>query len=466
MEQIDISEIVQDFRHHVAMNRNIILSGAFGSGKSYMLDVFKRTYSRIFNAITIYPINYAISGNADIVEYIKHDIIYQLVLQGYITERTDFSAVASSVFTTENFTNLTERLLDRIPGGGLISEAIRIAVEAGEKRDSEKHAVADYLEGFNKTGSIYECDVYTELIRLGLDAGRREGKQWMIIVEDLDRIDPHNIFRLLNVFGAHLDCRYVTGEDVPTNKFGFDKIVFVLDYRQANEIYNQYFGLDSDGSWEGYISKFLTSQPFYFEGVASAAKEVVLRGIAKDCSIDYKIIETLFSREYSIRTLSKVSFDGFASFLRTDKVELPNGGFLSADCKFTRLLYYLQQLDGGLNKLKEIEEEDLQGYFEILAPALLYHHQTSKLYIDHSRINRPDGFPDLGDGDEAEDDLVHTYYNISVSNAGATVVKEVKLVGWSGNLNIIEMSSSDSFTFFVVEVLSNFYSKHTRYIVR
>lgn len=463
MNHIDISEIVRDFHHHVVMNKNIIFSGAFGSGKSYMIDEFKRTYRNEFNVITIYPINYVISGNADIVEYIKHDIIYQLVLQGYITERTDFSTISSSVFTTENFTRLTTHILDNLPGGGLIADAIRIGLEAKEKRESEKHTVANYLEGFNRAGSIYERDVYTEMIRLGLDAGRREGKKWLLVVEDIDRIDPHNIFRLLNVFGAHFDCRYVAGEEAEPNKFGLDKVVFVLDYQQTNEIYNRYFGLDSNSSWEGYISKFLTSQPFYFEGVAGAAKNMVLRDVAQNCRLDYKIIEVLFTQDYSIRTLSKVSFEGFETFLRTDKIELPGGAFLAVDSRLTRLLYYFQQLNGGIGRLKEIMEENPMVYLEIVAPALLYHHQSSCLYIDYSSPIRCDDYVDCDIDDEKEEDRTHTYYNITVSDDGAAEVKEVVIVGLSTSIKPIEISTDDSYSFFVVEVLAPFCSRFTRY---
>lgn len=463
MEQIDISEIVQDFRHHVVMNKNIILSGAFGSGKSYMLDEFKRKYSCEFKIVTIFPINYTISGNADIVEYIKHDIIYQLVLQGYITEHTDFSAVSDSIFTTENLTKLTERLLEKIPGGGLISEAIRIGIETSERHDCEKHAVADYLEGFNKVGSIYERDIYTEMIRVGLDNGRRDGMQWMLIIEDLDRIDPHNIFRLLNVFGAHLDYSYITGEEVKTNKFGFDKIVFVLDYRQTSEIYNRYFGLESENSWEGYISKFLSSQPFYFEGVAAAAKGVVLRSIAQDCRIDYKIIETLFPHEYSIRTLSKVTFEGFESFLRKEKVELSDGSAFAADCRFTRLLYYLHQLDGGINQLGKILEEKPVDYLEIVAPALLYHRKESSVFIDHCRLKQSDDYEDYDVNDNSEEDYEHTYYHVGVTSDGAIEIKEVKFAIVPAHTIDMKISEDDSFAIFVVNYLSDFCSRFTRY---
>lgn len=446
MNHIDISHIVQDFHHHVSVNRNIILSGAFGSGKSYMIDVFKRTYSKEFNTITIYPINYAISDNTDIMEYIKRDIIYQLVLLGYISEKTDFETLSSVIFTTENAVKMTSYLLNNIPGGGLIAAAIKTALETKESYDSKKQAVSSYLEEFGKAGSIYERDVYTEMIHLGLEEGRRDGKQWMLIIEDLDRIDPKNIFRLLNVFGAHLDCHYITGEESETNKFGFDKLVFVLDYVQTCNIYNQYFGLDSDDSWEGYISKFLTSQPFYFNGVSSVAAKEVFRSIASECRLSVNIVEKIFLEEYSIRTfsmrtLSKVSSNGFESFLRTDHIDLSNGEILTADCKLTRLAFYLWQLNGRINQLKRIVA-DTVDYLELVAPVLLYQHQCSSLCVNFSRVG---------------------YFLVTASD-GVTKVKKIKQSSLLRlEVEIIGMDTDPrNFTLMAIEI-NGFLEKFTRY---
>lgn len=460
MNHIDISNLVQDFHHHVALNRNVILSGAFGSGKSYMLDEFKRAYCDEFNTITIYPINYAVSGNADIMEYIKHDIIFQLVQEGYITEQTDFSKAASAVFTPENIGKMATRLLANIPGGNLIAGAIEAGIEAKKTYDEEKKTVSKFMEGFQKAGSIYERDVYTEMIRLGLDEGRRrDRKKWILFIEDLDRIDPKNIFRLLNVFGAHLDCRYVSGEEAETNKFGFDKIVFVLDYWQTAAIYNQYFGIDTENSWEGYISKFLSSQPFYFKSVAAMARKEVLEFIARECRLDDNVIETIFAGNYSVRSLSKVSSDNFGSFLRTRRIDLPDGKSLATDCQLTRLLFYLQQLNGNMNRIRDISERHPIEYVSILAPVILYHHQSSTLCVDYILPDREREY-DLDVMDDESDTDLHNFFIATVTSNGNVEVKSASSV-----CNAVEISSGSRFFELMSGAINRFCEEFTRYRV-
>lgn len=458
MNHIDITEIVQDFRHHVAVNQNVILSGAFGSGKSYMLDEFKKTYSDKFNTITIYPINYAVSDNADIMEYIKHDIIFQLVQEGYITEQTDFSKAASAIFTPENVGKLATHLLANIPGGNLIAAAIKTGMEAKKTYDDEKKTVHTFMEGFQKAGSIYERDVYTEMIRIGLDEGRlRDRKKWILLIEDLDRIDSHNIFRLLNVFGAHLDAHYVSYEENETNKFGFDKIVFVLDYKQTEDIYNKYYGSDYGNAWEGYISKFLSSQPFYFEGVAEKARKDVLQFIAHECRLDVNVIETIFAGRYSVRSLSKVSSDNFNLFLRTRRIDLPDGKSLSTDCQLTRLLFYLQQLNVSVNSIHDISEKYLTEYVSILAPVMLYHHQSSTLGLDYIRPDREREYDmDVMDG-ESDADL-HSLFQVTIASNGKTDVKLVSSVP-----DAVEINSSSRFYELMSGAVDEFCEKFTRY---
>lgn len=467
MNHIDISSILQDFNFHVRSNQNIILSGAFGSGKSYMLNQFRWSYTANYNIITIYPINYAISSNVDILEYIKHDIIFQLIQKGYISEQTDFSAVSSAIFTKENVEKLSAKLLANIPGGNLITQAIKLGLEMKEKYDSEKKTVFKYLDEFNRAGSIYERDVYTEMIRLGLEYGKHEGKQWMLVIEDLDRIDPHNIFRLLNVFGSHLDIPYITGEKAPSNKFGFDKIVFVLDYDQTRDIYNQYFGLETNTSWEGYISKFLTSQPFYFEGVANIAKQTVLRLISKECQLPTHLLELIFSEYFSIRTLSKVTSDNFHTFLRTNRIEFTDGSCLSTSCKLTKLLYYFSQLNVNMIKIREIAEEAPQEYIDLIAPALLLRHDTSRLHVNYSVPNRQNEKLDFDLSEDDDNAYNHHHFLISVHDDGSLTTEEIDTpVSPIPDTKSIKIESEDRFYLLLTDILSNFSSKITRRNVR
>lgn len=51
----------------------------------------------------------------------------------------------------------------------------------------------------------------------------------VLIIEDLDRIDPTHLFRIMNVLSSQVDNPYYS--EVPnSNKFGFDKIILGMDY--------------------------------------------------------------------------------------------------------------------------------------------------------------------------------------------------------------------------------------------
>ena len=71
------------------------------------------------------------------------------------------------------------------------------------------------------------------------------------IIEDLDRLDPVHLFRILNVLSAHIDYKSTT------NKFGFTNIVAVLDYETAKHIFIHFYG--EKANFDGYMSKFIGS---------------------------------------------------------------------------------------------------------------------------------------------------------------------------------------------------------------
>lgn len=82
-----------------------------------------------------------------------------------------------------------------------------------------------------------------------------------MIIEDLDRIDPAHIFRILNVFSAHFD-RYGVDKTCGDNKFCLDKIVTVCDINNIKKIYAHVYGDNTD--FTGYISKFSNSKEYIY----------------------------------------------------------------------------------------------------------------------------------------------------------------------------------------------------------
>ncbi len=117
---------------------------------------------------------------------------------------------------------------------------------------------------------------------------QKDGKKSVLILDDLERIDPEHIFRILNIFSAHFDLNNET-----ENKFGFDKIILVADYKNIQSIFHHKYGDKTDFS--GYIDKFYTSEVFEFKN-----EEIIEEYV-------YEIISQfkLNTRENTFKTLDK-----------------------------------------------------------------------------------------------------------------------------------------------------------------
>lgn len=131
------------------------------------------------------------------------------------------------------------------------------------------HVVDDYLNGFyGKSGSISECDAFTYLIQKSL---KLMSAKSVLIIEDLDRIDPAHLFRIMNVLSSQVDNPYYS--EVPNgNKFGFDKIILVMDYEIARYLFHHFYG--KEANYEGYMNKFLNTLPFKFSISQEAKRQV------------------------------------------------------------------------------------------------------------------------------------------------------------------------------------------------
>lgn len=82
MEPIDISNNINDFKQVFESESRIIFSAKFGDGKSYFLKKFMERYPKEANDcyfITLHPVNYVVEENRDVIEYIKRDILFQLI---------------------------------------------------------------------------------------------------------------------------------------------------------------------------------------------------------------------------------------------------------------------------------------------------------------------------------------------------------------------------------------------------
>ena len=74
-----LDEEITSFKRYFSENNRCILSAPFGEGKSYFLNEFIKSQVDEYDFITIYPTNYQICDNRDILDYIKRDVLFGLI---------------------------------------------------------------------------------------------------------------------------------------------------------------------------------------------------------------------------------------------------------------------------------------------------------------------------------------------------------------------------------------------------
>lgn len=278
MDTIDISQNIQDFKQVFENESRIIFSAKFGDGKSYFLNEFMKSYDEKMNEsyfITLHPVNYVVEENRDVIEYIKRDILFQLIKDNRIYDfKEGYDKIFDAVCNVEFLFKLADFAASIIPVNGLKEgyKALKGLVSTIEEKHKEQdvlHVVDDYLNGFyGKMGSISECDAFTYLIQKSLE---RMMAKSVLIIEDLDRIDPAHLFRIMNVLSSQVDNPYYS--EVPHgNKFGFDKIILVMDYEIARHLFHHFYG--KEANYEGYMNKFLNTLPYSYSIKEEAHRQV------------------------------------------------------------------------------------------------------------------------------------------------------------------------------------------------
>lgn len=261
----------KQFSAHLDLTNNhrIIFSGGFGTGKTYFLDKYFENHPK-YEAIHIYPVNYSVASNEDIFELIKYDIFFKLLEKGLDFEKVEIDkGTFLPYFLKNNAKEIIPFLLGIIPkvGGslkeiakGLIDLNKRFEKEFRDANETDQDKIIFYLKRFSETkGSINEEDLYTQLICSLVNQLKKEEKEIVLIIDDLDRIDPEHIFRIMNILSAHIDLKGNKTE----NKFDFDRIILVCDIENIRKIFANRYGADVDFS--GYIDKFYSRSIFYYD---------------------------------------------------------------------------------------------------------------------------------------------------------------------------------------------------------
>jgi hypothetical protein len=176
-------------------------------------------------------------------------------------------------------------------------------------------------ELYEKEGSIYEDNFYTQLIRQLIEQLKAQGKRVVWVIDDLDRLDPEHMFRILNVLSAHVDD-YSSEILGLSNKFGFDTTILVADYKNLISIFNHKYGVNTDS--RGYFDKFFSKNIFYYnniDAVQSLIDEYTYHGdkAVNSSTSFYRLLLRIFlkTNNLSLRELLQLRSIGNSQLKRT-----------------------------------------------------------------------------------------------------------------------------------------------------
>jgi len=296
--QVPTTTLADNFDDHLSddFNERILFSAPFGSGKSTFLKSYFDHHPE-YLVLKLYPVNYSIAQNEDVFELIKYDLLYEL-LDKYPEEIALNQEQYSSLLISQMYLlhhmkieqplKLLLKAVKTFTGSPPIMEeetidaVTSIFAEFSDYKTKLNTTEFDQLNHFvksfkNKKGHIHESDSITELIidLLGrvqvlkgekqIEAtGEAEGDdleknlpKTVLLIDDLDRLDPEHVFRLFNIFSAHYD------DLNESNKFGFDKVIFVCDVNNIQQMFAHRYGISVE--FNGYIDKFYSSEIFKFD---------------------------------------------------------------------------------------------------------------------------------------------------------------------------------------------------------
>lgn len=344
MTTIDITHELKRFEQHLDQNSQTILSAKFGDGKTYFLNEYIHRHEADTFFVVLHPVNYVVSPNEDIFEYIKRDILCSLVHRSEFQE-INWNDALKEVLKYDTLLETVDTIASNIPLGNLVTIPFHLF-----KKVDDKFAIDKYFNRFKHTkGGLFEFDQFTFAIQRTIKAIQKAGQRCVLVIEDLDRLDPGHLFRILNVLSAHIDS------DKCTNKFCFDNIVAVLDYDTTRHIFHHFYG--EKANYEGYMSKFMSSHPFEYS-ITKVAHEYLEEYLKTKCRMDVldefpnnknrnSLLTTIQS--LSVRDIVHV-LDGIENMIDPSDVELPYGCKTHSDDYITRFLAVLVRIGYKVSK--------------------------------------------------------------------------------------------------------------------
>ncbi len=275
--KIPINEVEDHFDKSLNEENNsrIFFSGQFGIGKTYFLNEFFNSKKDEYDVFHLYPVNYQISSNEDIFELLKYDILIELLKKdseifkenevegikdsallfySWFKEKITINSSLDSALSMADYFQIP--ILNKL--GKPLKDLLKIDKEYQSfKKDykkGEKKIVEEFTSEIEKK-NISETDFFSQFLKDKIKI-QKGSKKSILILDDLDRVDPEHVFRILNVLSA-----YFEKED--GNKFGFDKIIVVAHCKNIENIFYHKYGANTDFS--GYLDKFFSISPYDFD---------------------------------------------------------------------------------------------------------------------------------------------------------------------------------------------------------
>lgn len=277
MKKHDVTygEIKNRFYRHLELEHNnqIFFSGKYGTGKSTFLNNFFKEKNDEFYRIHLSPVNYVVTSNENIFDLIKVDIIRQLYNDNEIKEsKTKRKKIVSSIknLVKKDPINLTKYVLKSISKlhpiaevglsasegvSGLIQELKKYDDEINSEQKTENLLMDFAFTIYNNSGTHIENDIITRIVQKKIEDINQKRKS-VLIIDDLDRLDPEHIFRILNILSSH------DNHNEKSHKFNFSKVILVADIDNIHKIFKHRYGEETD--FEGYIDKFYSHEIFKY----------------------------------------------------------------------------------------------------------------------------------------------------------------------------------------------------------
>lgn len=411
-QMIPMEGAIKELEKHLNCHPRTILSARFGDGKSFFLAATQKRLKKRYEFLTIYPVNYQVAENHDIFELIKRDLLFQLYSLGLVPESYEIpDSVASYFFLQNSWEQFAEEFLKTLSyfdesntikatlGAAKFLMAMKKKYDAFKSNGGEFGVRLDnFITQFDKKG-IYEADPITIILCDLIKSWKKEHsrRRVCLVFEDMDRIDPAHIFRILNVISAQMDYGYKYGlpsksSSLVGNKFGVDNIVVCLDYDNLKHIFHHFYG--PRACFDGYINKFSDKGIFYYS-LQEQVQQFYMNELARVTGMDNNAIKVIMEQiditAFTLRQLYHAS-DGVGqqiSLPTWSRNIVPHRGMYIMAAVFRRLGISTEEITGILGTAFQKQPVTIGAY---VATTMLLRKQAKQMNLDFSFGEKEDGF--------------------------------------------------------------------------